>query len=125
MKTIIKESLKKLFEDKYLFILSIVMLLTSIIFAIIISASVHPSELQLVSHYSAYGVTHLYRDQWFYLYSFVVFDIVVALLHILISIKLLIVKGHSFAITYAWIGMGVLVIGLITALSVLNIWKPV
>jgi hypothetical protein len=100
------------------------MLMLSVVAAIVIGLSIHSSELQLVSHYSAFGITHLYRDQWFYLSVFVVFEIVVAILHSIISIKLLIAKGRSLAVLFAWSGVGVVLLGWITAVAVLNVWTP-
>jgi len=124
MKIIIKESLKQLITDRYLLILLLAMLLLAFILATIIGLSIHPSELQLVSHYSTFGVTHFYRDQWFYLFVFVAFEIIVAVLHTIIAIKLLIVKGHSLAIMFAWFGIGTILLGWVTTLAVLNVWTP-
>lgn len=124
MKTIIIESLKKLIADRYLLILLSAMILLSIILSIIIGFSIHPSELQLVSHYSAYGIMHLYRDQWFYLITFAVFGPIVAILHSIIAIKMLVIRDRSLALVYAWLGIGIIAIGLITSLAVLNVWTP-
>lgn len=124
MNTIIKESFKKLIDDRYLLVLSIFTFVLAIVFIVIVLMSIKPSELQLVSHYSAFGVTHLYRDQWFYLYVFAAFQIITMLFHILISVKLLVIKGHSFAISFLWLGLGIMTIGLIIALSVINVWTP-
>lgn len=124
MKTIIIESLKKLIADRYLLILLSAMILLSIILSIIIGFSIHPSELQLVSHYSAYGIMHLYRDQWFYLITFTVFGPIVAILHSIIAIKMLVIRDRSLALVYAWLGIGIIAIGLITSLAVLNVWTP-
>jgi hypothetical protein len=124
MKEIIKESFKQLIADRYLLTLLAGMMLLAIVLAIIIGLSIHPSELQLVSRYSTFGVTHFYRDQWFYLFVFVAFEIVVALLHTIISIKLLIVKGHPLAIVFAWFGVGTILLGWVAAFAVLNVWTP-
>lgn len=124
MKEIITKSLKKLVGDRYLLVLISAMLLITLILSVIIGFSIHPSELQLVSHYSAFGVTHLYRDQWFYLYVFVAFGLIVSLLHSVIAIKMLVVKGHSMAIMFAWLGIGVVFMGWITAMAILNVWIP-
>jgi len=124
MKTIIKESFKKLFADRYLLILLSVMILLSLILSTIISFSVHPSELQLVSHYSAYGDMHLYRDQWFYLISFAFFGPIVALLHTIISIKMLIIRDRSLSLLFAWLGIAIVIIGFVISLAVLNVWTP-
>jgi hypothetical protein len=121
MKTIIKQSLKQLVADRYLLVLLSAMLLLALVLAIIIGLLVQPSSgVQLVSHFSAFGGRHYYTDQWFYLYVFVVFELVVAVLHFIITIKLLIVKGHSIAVMFAWLGIGVELLGLVTALAVIN-----
>ena len=124
MKKTIQESLKQLVADRYLLVLVLVLVLLALSFAITIGLSIHPSELQLVSHYSAFGVTHFYLDQWFYLLVFVIFGVIVGVLHTIITIKLLTVKGSSFAAMFAWFGIGIILLGWVTALAVLNVWTP-
>jgi hypothetical protein len=92
--------------------------------AIAIGFSIHFSELQLVSHYSAFGFTHLYRDQWFYLFVFVIFGLIVAFVNSIIAVKIMIVKGRTLAILITWLGIGILFLGWITASVVLNVWTP-
>jgi hypothetical protein len=121
MKTIIKESIKKLIADRYLLALITFMILLAIGLAVFLGLSIDSSERQLVSHYSAFGITHFYFDQWFYLLTFVVFELVVAVLHTIISVKLLVVKGHSLAIVFAWLGIGIILIGFVTALTILGL----
>jgi uncharacterized membrane protein len=124
MKEIIKTSFKELLDDRYLLVMLSVMLVFAIISSIIIGLSIHPSEFQLVSHYSAYGISHYYRDQWYYLFVFVFFEIFVALIHIAVSIKLLVEKGRSVAIIFAWSGIGVVILCLAMALTLINAWNP-
>lgn len=124
MKSIIKQSVKQLIADRYLLELVLIMALLSIAFAIIIGLSISPSEIQLVSHYSAFGPTNYYLDQWFYLLVFVLFEPVVAILHTIIAIKLLNIRGRSMAIMFIWLGIGIILIGLATALKVIVGWKP-
>lgn len=123
MKEIIKESFRKLLSDKYLLALISFLIFLAIVCSIIVGFSVHPRDLRLPSHYSAYGITHFYFDQWFYLLVFVIFGIITAVLHSVIAVKLLIVKGHSLAVMFAWSGVGVILLGLFTALAVLNVQK--
>jgi len=124
MKTIIKKTFNKLISDRYFFVLIFSSFILAIILSIVIAFSVHPSELQLVSHYSAYGITHLYRDQWYYLISFIFFGPIISFLHAIIAIKISFVRGRPLAILFTWLGMGVVVIGFITILAVLNVWTP-
>ncbi len=122
MKNTIKNSLQSLLADRYLLVLSGVLAVLAISFAIYIGLNVHPSELQLVSHCSAFGVTHLYRDQWYYLLSFGVFGLFAAVIHIILAIKLMVIKGHSLAILFAWLGIAVIILAWLTAYAVINIY---
>ena len=121
LKDTITTSVKELFTNRYLTTLSIVTVLLTIGFIIYISFTVHPSELQVVTHYTAFGVTHLYRDQWFYLLSFAVFALLAAFLHIAISIKIYITKGHPLAIMFAWLGIGMIAFAWITSFWIITI----
>ena len=121
MKNIIIKSLKELIADRYLLVLLLGLLLFTLIFAVTIGLSIHTSERQLISHYSAFGITHFYFDQWFYLLSFVLFGVIVAVLNVIISIKLMIVKGHSMAVMFAWFGIGIIALGWVASLAILNL----
>lgn len=125
LKTNLIHSLKELVTNRYLTTLSIILVLLSAAFILYIFLAVRPSDLQLVTHYTAFGVTHLYRDQWFYLLSFVGFAVLVAFMHIALAIKIYITKGHPLAIMFAWFGIGVIVFAWITAISIINVWSPV
>ena len=124
MKTAIVHSLKELITNRYLTTLSIVLTLLTIGFVIYISVAVRPSELQLVTHYTAFGVTHLYRDQWFYLLSFAAFGVLVAFMHIALAIKIYITKGHPLAISFLWMGIGIVAFAWVTSNAIINVWSP-
>lgn len=123
MNTIVKESLKQFIADRYLLILVSFLIILSLVFSTIIGLTIHPSDTQLISHYTAFGTTHFYTDQWYYLFVFIGFELAVAILHSIISIKLLIVRGHSIAVMFAWLGVGIVILGWITANSVLNVYN--
>ena len=125
LKNNLLQSIKELLTNRYLTVLSIIIVLLAISLIIYIGVSVRPSDLQLVTHYTAYGVTHLYRDQWFYLFSFAGFAVLAAFLHIAIAIKLYLTKGHPLAIMFAWLGVGILIFAWVTAMSIINVWSPV
>jgi len=124
-KTIFIQPIKELTTNRYLTTLSAILVLLSVAFIIYIGFSVRPSDLQLVTHYTAFGVTHLYRDQWFYLLSFAVFAALVAFLHVALTIKIYITKGHPLAVMFAWLGIGVIVFAWVVAISIINVWSPV
>jgi hypothetical protein len=125
MKKTIQEGFKLFITDRYLIVLSGSLLLLALMFAVYVGFSVHPSELQLVSHYSAFGVTHLYRDQWYYLLTFGFFGLLAAAFHVVIAGKLYMVKGHSLAILFVWFGIAIVVLAWMTAIAVINVWTPI
>jgi len=125
MKKIIKESISELLADRYLAFVCVLMALLAIAFSIYIVSSVRPSDLQLVSHYSAFGTTHLYRDQWYYLLSFGVFGLGISLVHIAVVAKILTIKGRSLALSVAWLGVAMITLAWMTAYAVLNVWSPI
>ena len=124
MKKIINESIKKLIEDRQLLVTLVVLLLVSIFFSVILGFVIQPSDVQLIIHYSAFGESHLYRDQWFYLINFILFEIFIATIHSSLSIKMLVVKDRNIAILFAWLGIAICTIGFIISLTLINVWKP-
>ena len=123
LKNTIITSFKELTTNRYLTVLSGVLAVLAAGFVLYIFLAVRPSELQQVTHYTAFGVTHLYRDQWFYLLSFAGFAVLVAFLHITIAIKLYITKGHPLALMFAWIGIGIIIFAWLTSIWLINILK--
>ncbi|MBC7869004.1 hypothetical protein H7X69_02405 [Candidatus Saccharibacteria bacterium] len=124
MKKTIQESFTLLLANRRLLVLCGALLLLAFSFVVYIGFKVRPSDLQLVSHYSAFGVTHLYRDQWFYLWSFGLFGFFVAAIHVILTVKLFMVKGDSLAVAFAWLGIVVMLLAWATAFAVLNVWSP-
>lgn len=125
LKKSIVTSFKELITNRHLTVLAIVLLVLTAGFITYLAFAVQPSELQLVTHYTAFGVTNLYRDQWFYLLTFIGFAIVSAFLHIALAIKVYLLKGHPLALLMLWTGIGMILFAWITAISILNVWSPV
>lgn len=124
LKDTITHSFKELITNRYLTVLSVITVILAAAFVIYIGFVVRPSELQLVTHYTAYGVTHLYRDQWFYLLSFGGFAVIIALINIGMALKVFLTKGHPLAIMFAWFGIGIMVFAWLISFSIINVWSP-
>lgn len=121
----IKQSLKELVTNRYLTTLAIITAVLAGAYLVYIFIAVRPSELQLVTHYTAFGVTQLYRDQWFYLWTFGAFGVIVAFLHTALAIKLYVAKGHPLALLVAWLGIGIIILAWIMSFSIINVWSPI
>ncbi len=125
VKKALANSFKLLTSSRYLTVLSALFLLACLVFVVYILISVRPSDLQLVTHYTAFGVTQLYRSYWWYLLSFALFGLILAIFYIAIAIKIFELKGRDLAIAYLWLGIGILFFAWTTSFSIINVWSPV
>jgi hypothetical protein len=110
MKQRITNLLQTLAADRYVLVLLSVFLISCFAILVYLAISIHASELQIVIHYTSFGTTNFYRDRWYYLLSFVGFIIIMAILHTLITYRLLQTKGRDFAIAFIWLGITLVVI---------------
>lgn len=125
VKETIKSSLKELTTNRYLTILSILVVVLAIGLTIYIALSVKPQDIQQVAHATIYGVTHLYVQQWYYLLAFAAFGIIVAFINIALAIKVYLMKGHPLALLLGWIAVGMIIFAWITAFRLINILSAV
>ncbi len=122
MKTIILQSIKQLLANRYILVICLILIILSISFTVYVGFNVHSSDLQLVTHYSAYGVTHIYRDQWYYLLLFGLFGLIVGVMHSVITVKLLVIKGEVLASLFAWLSVVIIILAWATTVTVLTVW---
>lgn len=105
MRKQVVKSVQLFLEDRYLSGLLGSFLLLCIITIIYLAFMIHASELQVVVHYTSFGTTNFYRDKWYYLLSFVGFILVMAVVHSVITYKLLQKKGRDLAIAFVWMSI--------------------
>lgn len=117
----IKTSLREMVGDRAFWAAWITIGLLIITIATIAAIYIRPSDLQVPVRYSGFGITHFYRDKWYYEIVFVVFTLLVAVLHTLISAKLLEVKGRQFALGFLWLATIILTISVVFILAILRV----
>jgi hypothetical protein len=105
MKDSLLKSLKLLSKERRIITALIVFAIVTLAFIIYVGSNIHPSELKLVTHYSAFGTTNFYRDTWFYLLTFVIFGLTVLIAHTLITLRLLVLKGNELALSFVWVSI--------------------
>lgn len=105
MKTTVINVSKQILADRPFSVALIALVFFSLAFSLYVTVNLHPSELQVVTHYSAFGTTNFYRDKWFYLAGFIVFGLLNALVYGALSCKIFVHKGRALAIPFAWLGV--------------------
>lgn len=82
---------------------------------------IHPSELNTQVRYTAFGVTHIYSNAWYYLVPIVLFSLSVLVLHTLIAIKLFTEKDNYIARLFIWLSITVVIVGAFLGSAVLGL----
>lgn len=121
MKSSITQLAKDISADRPFVIALISLVVISLVFCIYVIVNLHPSELQVVTHYSAFGTTNFYRDKWFYLIGFVGFGLLNLLVYGALACKIFIHKGRTLAIPFALLGVLVMIIAIATLYQILKV----
>lgn len=121
MKSTIIHVSKAILSDRPFLLALVALVLASLIFCIYATANLHPSELQVVTHYSAFGTTNFYRDKWYYLAGFVVFGLLNALVYTALACKIFVQKGRALAVPFAWLGVVIVTVATAIVYQLLKI----
>ena len=103
--------LRKLLSDRGYLLSLLLMGMLTVIIVIIAAIYVRPSELRVPVSYSRFDTKLYTLGQWYQLLGYVLFAIITAASHTLLSAKLYQIKGRQFALGYAYLGSLILLIG--------------
>ena len=90
-------------------------------YIIYVAANLSASDLQLAIRYTSFGDTHFYRDQWWYLLSFVGFGLLFLIAHLALTAKLVAIELKQLAYAFGWLSILLLVLMFAYTYSVLGI----
>ena len=121
MKTTVVNVFKEIIVDRPFMIALVSLILVSIAFCVYVTVNLHPSELQVVTHYSSFGTTNFYRDKWYYLIGFVIFGILNALIYGALACKIFVHKGRTLAVPLTWLGVVVIIVASAVVYQLLKI----
>jgi hypothetical protein len=116
-----KHTLSQALGDRAFFFVWLLAVILVIVIIILGATYIRPSDLQLPVRYSSFGITNFYRDKWYYLIGFVVFALVVIVMHTGISLRLLAAKGRAFAIGFLWMTVAMLLIATVTIYALFRV----
>lgn len=112
---------KELTQDRMLSLLMAGYVLLVIVLFVLSVLNIKPSDLQIHTRYTSFGVTHFYTDQWLYLFNFLVFNIIFSFFYLIISIKAFFVRGLGAARALVALGIVMLTTALIYQLVIFKI----
>jgi hypothetical protein len=124
MKIELINSIKQILADRVVAALILLLILSSLAYCIYVGVSLHPSDLQVAVHYTAYGQTSFYREKWYYLISFILFGLILAIVHSALIVKMHVQERRQLAILFAWLSILLVAIAWFLARAVLGIAFP-
>lgn len=115
-----RANLLELAKDRVAVLLLVIIFITTLLVVVTTIVRLNPSDVQIPIRFSAYGTANIYRNQWFTLYIFPVFAIIVSLLNTYLSVK---IYSLNRFLTIGFLGVTVLIttVCLIVTNAVLNL----
>jgi hypothetical protein len=121
MKTEFINTTKMILTDRLTTVLTIVFILLCAAYCVYVGASLHPSDLQVAVHYTAYGETNFYRDKWYYLITFIVFGIIIAVVHTMLMAKIYTQGRRQMALLFLGISYLLVIVTWFITWSILKV----
>ena len=119
----IKLSIKRVFTDRPFLWMIAGVALAGIVYMMLVGFAIRASDVTVYTRYTAFGEAHFYKNHWAYLFSFLVFGLVVTATHIALMIKFHNLDRRQTALFVGWAGVAVLVISATYALAVMNLGR--
>ena len=121
MKQRTQSLLHSIISDGWLTGLTIVNILVMIIVIVAIAVMIEPRETQVITQYSAFGITGFYLGYWYNLWSYVAFEIILVVGNSLLSAKLAQLNRRDLSLALLWLTIGLSVVALLIARSIIKI----
>lgn len=116
-----KTAFKQALSDRGFLIAWIVSLVVFLAILVLCVVEIRPSDLQVPIRYSAFGITNIYRAQWYYELAFAIFAIVVTTVHTLVAVRLYTLKNRDIARAFLWLTSVVLAIAFFIFLAIFSV----
>ena len=105
-----KQSVKDILADRpYLFLCAATMA-AALVYALYAFFTIEPRDIQVISQYSAFGEAQFYKEKWYYMYTFVGFGVVTALINTALMAKLHSLEKRDFGIVLGWVSLIIILI---------------
>lgn len=116
-----KLSIKRVLSDRPFMVLLAGLILAGLIYVLVIGFSVHPRDVQVYTRHTAFGEAHFYKNPWQYTMLFAIFGAMVAGVHSTLMVKLHNLGRRQTALLVGWLGILVLFIAAVYALSIMRL----
>ena len=101
--------------------LAVVIIIVGVLYTLLFGLAIHPRDIQVYTHYTAFGEAHFYKTPWQYTILFALFGAMVAAIHVALMLKLHTLQKRQSAMLVGWFALVVLFIAAVYTLSILGL----
>lgn len=116
-----KEVFQTALRDRGYLVAVVVLGLVTVIATVLMITHIQPVDLQVTVRYSSFGITKFYRDKWYYLISFVIGIILIAVLNTALSLRIYDIKGRDMARGFIVLTIATVIIATVFMYGVLRV----
>lgn len=120
-KDAIKQSLSRILHDRSFVVLLIGMFIACVAYCLIIGFTIQPRDVQVYVHYTGFGQAHFYKNLWQYTLLFVLFGVLVTVIHGILMVKLYNLQRRQTALILGWLAMLILLVAGVYSFSILRL----
>jgi hypothetical protein len=117
----IKNTFTQAIRNRSFLLASVAVGLILISVLVVAAVEIRPNELQVPIRYSAFGITNIYRAQWYYEFEFVGLAVVAVLSVYAIALKMFISKNPKFATYFLWFSTVLLAVVVVTIVAIFRV----
>ncbi len=117
----IKQTFKTAFTDRGFLIAWLVGAVIFLAILIMCAVEIRPSDLQVPIRYSAFGITNIYRAQWYSELAMVGFAVLMMVIHTFLGVRLYSLKDRRYAIAFQWLTVVLLAITFLILLAIFRV----
>ena len=116
-----KESFISLIRFRPFMTAWIVSLLALLLVVVFCAIEIRPSDIQVPLRYTAFGITHIYREPWVNELLFPVFALLIFGAHTFVALKLASLKSVKIAVGFQWFTALLLLLVFMTLLAIFKV----
>mgnify|MGYP007011027636 CR=1 FL=1 len=110
-----------MFADRTFLMIAVMLIAAGLIYVTVTGFTVQGRDVQVYSRYTSFGEAHFYKSPWQHLISFVVFGVMVVLIHLGLMTKFHNLERRGAAMLVGYAGVAILFIALMYSLFVMHL----
>ena len=112
---------RHILADRPFLVLLTAISLIALIYIIFVIATTQPSSVQIHTQCSGIGEAHFYKTQWYYLYNFAAFALIMAITNVFLAARLYMHQRRDFAFGLGYLTLVVMAITISYTQSVMQL----